>query len=217
MFRSLARGILLAAIVAVACTTSVAFAAAIDTPTSGAVLAASQPVAAPEASRWTAYSFNIQAPSSMWPMLELLHRTTFDWALSGATRRQTPIVWADLPRGNYGQYSSSANQIKLSTALQSTSVEARAAFLAHELTHLNDDLNGKLGAMTATNCYEAETRAFLNEANLWSMLFGKLGKADPDAIEAQQNTKMWAFVGNTHFADLVVRTTGSYVHQCGVD
>jgi len=25
---------------------------------------------------------------------------------------------------------------------------------------------------------------------------------------------MWAFVGNQHFADLVVRTTGAYVTQC---
>ena len=75
----------------------------------------------------------------------------------------------------------------------------------------------KLGDMTANTCYEAETRAFVNEANLWSMLFGKQGKPKPDAIEAQENTKMWAFVGNTHFADLVVRTTVSYIRQCGVD
>jgi hypothetical protein len=167
--------------------------------------------------RWTAYGFNVQAPSSMWPMLELLHRTNFDWALAGASRRPTPIVWDDLPRGTYGQYTSSSNIIKLSTVLQSTSLEGRAAFLAHELTHLNDDLNGLLGDKTGDACYEAETRAFVNEGNLWSMLFGPLGKQNADPIEAQENTKMWAFVGNTHFADLVVRTTGSYVQQCGTD
>ena len=57
----------------------------------------------------------------------------------------------------------------------------------------------------------------MNEGNLWAMLFGRQGKADADAIEAQENTKMWAFVGNSHFADLVVRTTGSYVRQCSTD
>ncbi|HEY3063937.1 MAG TPA: hypothetical protein VGL99_33620 [Chloroflexota bacterium] len=170
-----------------------------------------------DVTRWTAYGFNVQAPSSMWPMLELLHRSNFDWALAGASRKPTPIVWAELPRGVYGQYSSSNNQIKLSTVLQSTSLEARTTFLAHELTHLNDDLNGVLGDMTGSACYDAETRAFVNEANLWSMLFGSKGKAGADAIEAQENTKMWAFVGNTHFADLVVRTTASYVKQCGTD
>ena len=170
-----------------------------------------------DVSRWTAYGFNVQAPSSMWPMLELLHRSNFDWALAGASRKPTPIVWAELPRGVYGQYSSTNNTVKLSTVLQSTSLEARAAFLAHELTHLNDDLNGELGDMTGSACYDAETRAFVNEANLWSMLFGPKGKVGADAIEAQENTKMWAFVGNTHFADLVVRTTASYIKQCGTD
>ncbi len=170
-----------------------------------------------DVTRWTAYGFNVQAPSSMWPMLELLHRSNFDWALTGASRKPTPIVWAELPRGVHGQYSSSNNLIKLSTVLQSTSLEARTAFLAHELTHLNDDLNGVLGDVTGSECYDAETRAFVNEANLWSMLFGTKGKSGADAIEAQENTKMWAFVGNTHFVNLVVRTTASYVQQCGAD
>jgi hypothetical protein len=170
------------------------------------------------ANNWTAYGFNVNAPTSMWPMLELLHRMSFDWALASASRRPTPIVWdSSLPEGTYAQYDPSANRIKMSTVLQSSSLEARATFLAHELTHLNDDLNGNLGDMTGSRCYDAETRAFVNEANLWSMLFGRLGKQEPDAIEAQENTKMWAFVGNQHFADLVVRTTGSYVRQCGYD
>jgi hypothetical protein len=171
-----------------------------------------------DVAHWTAYGFSVQAPSSMWPMLELLHRTNMDWELAGASRKPTPIAWdSQMPRGVYGQYSPSNNIIKLSTVLQTTSLEARTAFLAHELTHLNDDLNGLLGDMSGSVCYEAETRAFVNEANLWAMLFGKQGKANADPIEAQENTKMWAFVGNTHFADLVVRTTGSYIRQCGTD
>jgi len=166
--------------------------------------------------RWTAYGFNVDGPASMWPMLELLHRNSFDWALAGAGRRPTPIRWDDqLPRGMYGQYDPKANTIKLSSVLQTTSLEARATLLAHELTHLNDDLNGLLGDMSGDNCYGAETRAIVNEANLWSMLFGRQGKQSADSIEAQENTKMWAFVGNSHFADLVVRTTGAYIQQCG--
>jgi len=165
--------------------------------------------------RWTAYGFNVDAPASMWPMLEVLHRNNFDWALAGASRKPTPIRWDDqLPRGVYGAYTPKENTIKLSTVLETTSLEARATLLAHELTHLNDDLNGLLGDIIGDNCYNAETRAFVNEANLWSMLFGRQGKQNADPIEAQENTKMWAFVGNQHFADLVVRTTGAYVTQC---
>ena len=166
---------------------------------------------------WTAYAYNITAPSSMWPMLELLHREHFDWELASASRRPTPLVWANLPPGVYGQYSSTLNVVKVSWVLQNSSVEVATAFLAHELTHLTDDLNGKLGDMVGSVCYEAEVRAFVNEANFWQMVVGPNGKTTQDPIETQENAKMFAFVGNTRFADLVVRTTGSYIKQCGLD
>jgi hypothetical protein len=64
-------------------------------------------------------------------------------------------------------------------------------------------------------CYQAETRAFVNEANFWQMVVGPKGKTTQDPIEAQENAKMHAFVGNSQFADLVLRTTASYIKQCG--
>ena len=164
---------------------------------------------------WTAYGYNITAPASMWPMLELLHKLHFDWELASASERPTPLVWASLPSGVYGQYVPRLNVVRVSWVLQNSSVEAATAFLAHELTHLNDDLNGKLGDMTGSACYEAETRAFVNEANFWQMVVGPLGKTTVDPIETQENAKMFAFVGNRYFAELVVRTTASYVKQCG--
>jgi len=164
---------------------------------------------------WTAYGFNVTAPSSMWPMLELLHRQKFDWELYSAGQRPTPVVWAPLPTGVYGSYVPSQNVVKLSFVLQSSSVEVATAFLAHEFTHLNDDLNGRLGNMTGDVCYQAETRAFVNEANFWQMVVGPKGKTTQDPIEAQENAKMHAFVGNSQFADLVLRTTASYIKQCG--
>ena len=164
---------------------------------------------------WTAYGFNVTAPSSMWPMLELLHKQKFDWELYSAGQRPTPVVWAPLPPGVYGSYVPSQNVVKLSFVLQSSSVEVATAFLAHEFTHLNDDLNGRLGDMTGDVCYQAETRAFVNEANFWQMVVGPNGKTTQDPIEAQENAKMHAFVGNSQFADLVLRTTASYVKQCG--
>jgi hypothetical protein len=152
----------------------------------------------------------------MWPMLELLHAQKFDWELASANQR-TPIQWANLPPGVYGQYSRSLNVVKLSWVLQTESVEVGTAFLAHELTHLTDDINGKLGDMTGSLCYAAEMRAFVNEANFWQMVVGPNGKQTQDSIEQQENTKMFAFVGNAYFADLVVRTTPSYIKQCGLD
>jgi hypothetical protein len=148
-------------------------------------------------------------------MLELLHQQHFDWELASAGQRPTPLVWASLPNGIYGQYMPKQNVVKVSWVLQTSSIEVATAFLAHELTHLTDDLNGKLGDMTGSVCYEAETRAFVNEANFWQMVVGPLGKDTSDPIETQENAKMMAFVGNSYFADLVVRTTASYVKQCG--
>jgi hypothetical protein len=167
------------------------------------------------ATRWTAYGFDIDAPVSMWPMFELLHREHFDWELATASQADIPIVWAELPTGQFGQYDRANRIVRLATVLQTSSVEARSAFLAHELTHANDDLNGRLIDMSSASCYDAEVRAFENEANLWIMLFGPRGKANPDPYEARENTKMRAFVGNAHFADLVVKTTASYIHECG--
>lgn len=195
----------LLALLALSLTTAVAFA---EDP-------AASSVNTNDGEHWTAYGYNITAPASLWPMLELLHRQHFDWELASAGRRPTPIVWANLPAGVHGQYSPSLNVVKVSLVLQNSSVEVATAFLAHELTHLTDDLNGQLGDMVGSVCYEAEVRAFVNEANFWQMLNGPLGKTTQDAIELQENAKMFAFVGNSRFADLVVRTTGSYIKQCG--
>ncbi len=182
-----------------------------------AAAAANSPTAATpiDTEHWTNYGFTITAPSTMWPMLELLHAQKFDWELASAAQRPTPLVWANLPRGVYGQYSPKQNVVRLSLVLQNESVEIGTAFLAHELTHLNDDLNGRLGDMTGDLCYAAETRAFVNEANFWLMVVGPGGKATSDPIENQENLKMHAFVGNSEYADLVLRTTASYIKQCG--
>jgi hypothetical protein len=165
--------------------------------------------------QWTAYGFHVTAPQSMWPMLELLHKEHFDWELYSAQARPTPLVWSPLPPQVYGQYVPSENVVKVSSMLQGESTEIATAFLAHELTHLTDDLNGQLGNMSGDACYAAETRAFVNEANFWQMVTGTQGKANPDALEQQENAKMFSFVGNSNFADLVLRTTASYVKQCG--
>jgi hypothetical protein len=180
--------------------------------------AAGQPSlgAVPDANHWTMGGLVITAPRSMWPMLELLHASNFDWELASAAQRPTPLVWSDLPSGVFGEFDRTTNVVRLSNTLQTTSVAAGTAFLAHELTHLNDDLNGRLGPGPDA-CYAAETRAFENEANFWITEFGPGGKLAPDPIEARENTKMWAFVGDPHFADLVVRTTSSYVRECGTD
>jgi hypothetical protein len=185
---------------------------------------AEDPAAAPPAvddaavaaqTQWTAYGFHVTAPASMWPMLEILHAYHFDWELYSVQTRPTPLQWSPLPPGVYGQYVRSQNVVKLSSMLQSESPELGASFLAHELTHLNDDLNGRLGDATGDACYAAETRAFVNEANYWQMVWGPQGKPDPDTLEASENAKMFAFVGNSDYADLVLRTTASYVKQCG--
>jgi hypothetical protein len=198
-------------------TSSAAIAAAADDHPATPAPANDRPGATSAPERWTAYGFNVVAPASMWPMLELLHAQRFDWELASASQRPTQLLWANLAPGSLGQYAPTQNVIRLSGILQNSTVELATAYLAHELTHLNDDLNGRLGEMSGGACYESETRAFVNEANFWQMVVGPFGKTTQDAIEQQENMKMFAFVGNARFADLVVRTTPSYIKQCGVD
>src|SRR4051794_40930215 len=90
-----------------------------------ASVAFAEDLAAPpsDGEHWTAYGFSIAAPSSMWPMLEMLHTYHFDWELYSAQQRPTPLVWAPLPPGVYGQYVPALNVVKVSSALQSESVE----------------------------------------------------------------------------------------------
>jgi hypothetical protein len=192
------------------------------------VLAYAEPAAAPAPDlsasttvdaqpQWTQDGFHIAAPTNMWPMLELLHEYHFDWELYSIQARPTPLEWAALPSGVYGQYLPSQNVVKLSNTLLHESVELGTAFLAHELTHLTDDLNGgHLANVSGDACYNAETRAFVNEANFWQMVNGPQGKKTSDWLEQQENNKMFAFVGHSDFADLVLRTTPSYITECGV-
>jgi hypothetical protein len=208
MLERVGRATLAAAVFAALTSGSVAFAD--PQPTT-------RPTPVPDAAHWTAYGFDVIAPASMWPMLVLLHTLHFDWELTSAAQRPTPLVWSDLPTGVFGQYDRSINVVRLSNVLLSSGVEARTAFLAHELTHLNDDLNGRLADGSSAGCYAAEVRAFENEANFWIMVFGPQGKQLPDPIEARENTRMWAFVGNPHFVDLVLQTTPSYIRQCGFE
>src|SRR5205823_4129223 len=72
------------------------------------------PAASTSAEHWTNYGFDIVAPSSMWPMLELLHTQHFDWELASASRKPTPIVYQTLPAGVYGSYLRSGNVVRLS-------------------------------------------------------------------------------------------------------
>jgi hypothetical protein len=210
MFRKLLYRAIPLATVALLTTSVLAYA---QDPAAGAPpLAASTVDVQPQ---WTQYGFHIAAPTDMWPMLDLLHQYHFDWELYSIQARPTPLVWAPLPPGVYGSYVPSQNVVKLSNMLQNESVELGSAFLAHELTHLTDDLNGRLGDITGDACYSAETRAFVNEANFWQMVNGPQGKKTNDWLEQQENNKMFAFVGHSDFADLVLRTTPSYVKQCG--
>src|ERR1051326_6971407 len=155
--------IALAALLTTSATAAFAEDAAATTPALDASAVSVQP-------QWTAYGFHISAPTDMWPMLELLHKYHFDWELYSVQQRPTPLAWSPLAPGVYGKYVPSQNMVELSSMLQNESTDLATAFLAHELTHLTDDLNDKLANVTGGAYYAAETRAFVNEANFWEIV-----------------------------------------------
>src|SRR5258708_7431960 len=111
MLRNILRRALPLALLVLASTLTASTTLAADAPTMAAAVQ-------PGAERWTAYGYNIIAPTSMWPMLELLHSQHFDWELASASGRQTPIVWGSLPPNVFGQYTPKQNVIRLSWVLQ---------------------------------------------------------------------------------------------------
>src|SRR5438105_3961337 len=79
-----------------------------------AAAADTQAAAAPiDTEHWTNYGFTITAPSTMWPMLELLHTEKFDWELPSGAQRPKAFLWANLPEGVYGEYCPTENGVAL--------------------------------------------------------------------------------------------------------
>jgi hypothetical protein len=87
-----------------------------------------------------------------------------------------------------------SNDIWVHTSLTGADPRTVAVVLAHEATHAQDRLEGRIDADRITTdaqaraCYDTEVRAFSNELTIWSQLFGDEGKSpELHRVERQNN------------------------------
>jgi hypothetical protein len=80
-----------------------------------------------------------EEPLDATQMLDTLPQGNFGWAVNNIRELGTPILWSDDIPG-LGAYRADNQTILLSTQLKGCSLLLQTAFLAHEATHLTDDL-----------------------------------------------------------------------------
>jgi hypothetical protein len=110
-------------------------------------------------------------------------------------------------------YSFADRAILLPERVVEADARALAATLAHELTHAWEHSQG-LVLPAGAGCFEAELRAFRNQAAVWERLQGPKGKEKPaDELEAEHNEVQRLL--RDDLEGLKARLVSRYGDQCG--
>src|SRR5262245_51354349 len=146
--------------------------------------------------------------------LRILRRTPeVRYLADTAGDHRVPIRAAQLDRGRFGGYSFQDRTIYLPDRVLDADPRALAATLAHELTHAWEHSQG-LAPPSGAGCFEAELRAFRNQAAVWERLYGPRGKEKPsDELEAEHNEVQRLL--REDLDGLKARLVNRYGDQCG--
>lgn len=193
--------------------------ARVETPPEPWEVRAHQPVAnvagRPDTGRWTAYGYDLAAPASMWPALELLHTRGYGWVPRTLQDARARVAWGALPADLWGSYTSARNEVVLDQLIEFYPADNVAAVLVHEATHLADSLARRIGS-TPADCFAAERRAFEAEAAFWLALHGPRGKPSPaTGIERSSNALVYVLANDREAFERGF--TGAYEQQCSHD
>jgi hypothetical protein len=90
---------------------------------------------------------------------------------------------------------------------------ALAAYLAHEATHAWEHTRG-LVLQPGAPCFEAELRAFRNQARLWELFYGPNGKPQPSG-DAERELNQIGQLLKEEPQQLKLRLVDLYGDQCG--
>jgi hypothetical protein len=127
--------------------------------------------------------------------------------------RGVAVRFAPLGQGIYARYNVAAQLIEIDPAWADADDETLAAVLAHEATHVQDDMSGYLATGGASACLESEVRAFRTAASFWLAQFGPAGKPAPGSdLEVQLNRIAALQASDPGGLERLVRQT--YVDQC---
>lgn len=138
--------------------------------------------------------------------------------LDSLARADVPIFPAPPVPGAWAFYDPRGRVIQVSDRLVGIDPRSAAVVIAHEATHAQDHLEGRLRLerhqpADEAACFASETRAFGIEQNLWRQLYGPLGRPiELHALDRDQNVLM-EFVGESA-ADLEDLIRRAYRRLC---
>jgi hypothetical protein len=149
------------------------------------------------------------------PALWLLRREAELRYLAEAIRDgRVPIRVDKLPEsGPVATYSFRDRTITFADRALGIDVRALAAFLAHEATHAWEHARG-LVLEPGAPCFEAELRAFRNQARLWEIFHGPNGKPQPGG-QAERELNEIVQLLKQEPEQLKLRLVRLYGDQCG--
>jgi len=151
---------------------------------------------------------------SVQPALWLVHREpAFRYLADAIGQYKVVVRVAPLAEGLIGAYSFPDRSITISNQYVDGDERVVAVALAHEATHAWEAGQG-LRINTVADCFEAELRAFRNQAALWERFYGPNGKERPaNQAEADQNEVLRLIKQDPEA--LKSRLVGRYADECG--
>jgi hypothetical protein len=130
-----------------------------------------------------------------------------------AIRTGVPMVTAPLPAEVLGGYNQVEKVIRLNTSILDEDPRAIATVLAHELTHAQQDWEGR---SIQDQCVVLEQEAFANGAVVWSELWnGAPPSRTALETELTRMALLWVTEGDPGIYKLVVDEPG-YQRQCNL-
>lgn len=147
------------------------------------------------------------------PALWLIRREPdFRYLADTVRSEKIPVRVAYLDPGTIAQYSFSERTIAIGQRYVDADVRLLAVALTHELTHAWEQSQGFV-LRPGAPCFEAELRAFQNQAALWTRFHGPKGKEKPNGeAEIEQNDLVRLLTEDPEA--LKARLVVSYRGQC---
>ena len=136
----------------------------------------------------------IRSERAMAGTLDALEGSGAGPVIDGLLKADAEVVFGPLPEKEYARYTSRGvveplrRTIVINARLRQSDPKALAALVVHEGTHLKDDLAGA-EKRTLEACFQFETRAFVQQAQVWQTFYGPNGKdQSEDELEVWLNS-----------------------------
>jgi hypothetical protein len=157
----------------------------------------------------------VDVDPAIYPALWLIEREPeFRYLSDAIAESRTPIRVAPLGDASLiASFSFTDRAITISDRYADGDIRVVAVALAHEATHAWEAGQG-LRLNNLSDCFEAELRAFRNQAALWERFYGPKGKEKAATTAEQEQNEVLRLIREDPEA-LKTRLVGRYGDECG--